>query len=287
MNDSVPAGSSGTVRLGGEVTVNRVGFGAMRITGDGIWGPPKDPDSALAVLRRATQLGVNFIDTADSYGPYVSEELIARALAPYPDGLVIATKGGWNRPGPGQWTHDASPEHLRKAVEGSLKRLRLERIDVYQLHIPDPAVSFDASVETLAGLQAAAKIRFVALSNVTQEHIERARKIVPIVSIQNRYSFADREWDYVVDYCERNGIAFIPWFPLGSGKIGGMLLERIAQNHRSTPKQVALAWLLRRSPVMLPIPGTSSIDHLEENVRAASLRLTDEEYRELAAVTDR
>ena len=287
MNDSVPAASGGTVRLGGEVTVNRVGFGAMRITGEGIWGPPKDPESALAVLRRATQLGVNFIDTADSYGPYVSEELIAKALAPYPDGLVIATKGGWNRPGPGQWTHDASPEHLRRAVEGSLKRLRLERIDVYQLHIPDPAVSFDASVETLAGLQAAGKIRFVALSNVTQEHIERARKIVPIVSIQNRYSFADREWDYVVDYCERNGIAFIPWFPLGSGKIGGMLLERIAQNHRSTPKQVALAWLLRRSPVMLPIPGTSSIEHLEENVRAASLRLTDEEYRELAAVTDR
>ena len=287
MNDSVPAASGGTVRLGGEVTVNRVGFGAMRITGEGIWGPPKDPESALAVLRRATQLGVNFIDTADSYGPYVSEELIAKALAPYPEGLVIATKGGWNRPGPGQWTHDASPEHLRKAVEGSLKRLRLERIDVYQLHIPDPAVSFDASVETLAGLQAAGKIRFVALSNVTQEHIERARKIVPIVSIQNRYSFADREWDYVVDYCERNGIAFIPWFPLGSGKIGGMLLERIAQNHRSTPKQVALAWLLRRSPVMLPIPGTSSIEHLEENVRAASLRLTDEEYRELAGVTDR
>jgi aryl-alcohol dehydrogenase-like predicted oxidoreductase len=269
------------------VTVNRLGFGAMRITGEGIWGPPKDPDSALAVLRRATRLGVNFIDTADSYGPYVSEELIAKALAPYPDGLVIATKGGWNRPGPGQWTHDASPEHLRKAVEGSLKRLRLERIDVYQLHIPDPVVPFDASVETLAGLQAEGKIRFVALSNVTQEHIERARKIVPIVSIQNRYSFADREWDYVVDYCERNGIAFIPWFPLGSGSVGGMLLERIAQNHRSTPKQVALAWLLRRSPVMLPIPGTSSIGHLEENVQAASLRLTDEEYRELAAVPER
>jgi len=284
---SLPAGSSGTVRLGGEVTVNRIGFGAMRITGEGIWGPPKDPDSALAVLRRATQLGVNFIDTADSYGPYVSEELIAKALAPYPEGLVIATKGGWNRPGPGQWTHDASPEHLRKAVEGSLKRLRLERIDVYQLHIPDPVVPFDASVETLAGLQAEGKIRFVALSNVTHEHIERARKIVPIVSIQNRYSFADREWDYVVDYCERNGIAFIPWFPLGSGSVGGMLLERIAQNHRSTPKQVALAWLLRRSPVMLPIPGTSSIDHLEENVQAASLRLTDQEYRELAAVPER
>jgi len=288
MNDrpsSLPAGSSGTVRLGGEVTVNRLGFGAMRITGDGVWGPPKDPDSALAVLRRATQLGVNFIDTADSYGPYVSEELIAKALAPYPEGLVIATKGGWNRPGPGQWTHDASPEHLRKAVKGSLKRLRLERIDVYQLHIPDPVVPFDASVEALAGLQAEGKIRFVALSNVTQEHIERARRIVPIVSIQNRYSFADREWDYVVDYCERNGIAFIPWFPLGSGSVGGMLLERIAQSHRSTPKQVALAWLLKRSPVMLPIPGTSSIEHLEENVRAASLRLTDEEYRELSAVT--
>jgi len=288
MNDkpsSLPAASSGTVRLGGAVTVNRLGFGAMRITGDGVWGPPKDPDSALAVLRRATQLGVNFIDTADSYGPYVSEELIAKALAPYPDGLVIATKGGWNRPGPGQWTHDASPEHLRKAVKGSLKRLRLERIDVYQLHIPDPVVPFDASVEALAGLQAEGKIRFVALSNVTQEHIERARRIVPIVSIQNRYSFADREWDYVVDYCERNGIAFIPWFPLGSGSVGGMLLERIAQSHRSTPKQVALAWLLKRSPVMLPIPGTSSIEHLEENVRAASLRLTDEEYRELSAVT--
>ena len=288
MNDKpsgLPAASSGTVRLGGAVTVNRLGFGAMRITGDGVWGPPKDPDSALAVLRRATQLGVNFIDTADSYGPYVSEELIAKALAPYPDGLVIATKGGWNRPGPGQWTHDASPEHLRKAVKGSLKRLRLERIDVYQLHIPDPVVPFDASVEALAGLQAEGKIRFVALSNVTQEHIERARRIVPIVSIQNRYSFADREWDYVVDYCERNGIAFIPWFPLGSGSVGGMLLERIAQSHRSTPKQVALAWLLKRSPVMLPIPGTSSIEHLEENVRAASLRLTDEEYRELSAVT--
>ena len=285
--ESPLADLSGTVSLGGELTVRRLGFGAMRITGDGIWGPPKDPALALAVLRRAVELGVNFIDTADSYGPYVSEELIAKALAPYPEGLVIATKGGWNRPGPGQWTHDASPEHLRKAVEGSLKRLRLERIDVYQLHIPDPVVRFDASVETLAGLQAEGKIRFVALSNVTQEHIERARKIVPIVSIQNRYSFADREWDYVVDYCERNGIAFIPWFPLGSGSVGGMLLERIAQNHRSTPKQVALAWLLRRSPVMLPIPGTSSIDHLEENVQAASLRLTDQEYRELAAVPER
>ncbi len=280
------AGSSGTVSLGGELTVHRLGFGAMRITGDGIWGPPKDPPSALAVLRHATELGVNFIDTADSYGPYVSEELIAKALAPYPKDLVIATKGGWNRPGPGQWTHDASPEHLRKAVEGSLKRLRLDRIDVYQLHVPDPVVPFDASVETLAELQAEGKVRFVGLSNVTKEHIERARKIAPIVSVQNRYSFADREWDYVVDYCECNEIGFIPWFPLGSGKVAGMLLERIAKNHQKTPKQVALAWLLRRSPVMLPIPGTSSIKHLEENMQAASLRLTDEEYLELAGVTE-
>ena len=278
--------SSGTVSLGGELTVRRLGFGAMRITGDGIWGPPKDPASALAVLRRATELGVNFIDTADSYGPYVSEELIAKALAPYPKDLVIATKGGWNRPGPNQWTHDARPEHLRKAVEGSLKRLRLDRVDVYQLHGPDPVVPFDASVETLAELQAEGKIRFVALSNVTKEHIERARKIVPIVSVQNRYGFADGEWDYIVDYCERNGIVFIPWSPLGSGKVGGMVLERIAKTHQKTPKQVALAWLLKRSPVILPIPGTSSIKHLEENVQAASLRLTDKEYLELTGVTE-
>ena len=284
--ESPLADLSGTVSLGGELTVRRLGFGAMRITGDGIWGPPKDPALALAVLRRAVELGVNFIDTADSYGPYVSEELIAKALAPYPKDLVIATKGGWNRPGPDQWTHDASAEHLRKAVEGSLKRLRLDRIDVYQLHVPDPVVPFNASVETLAELQAAGKIRFVGLSNVTREHIERARKIVPIVSVQNRYSFADREWDYVVDYCEGNGIAFIPWFPLGAGKVAAALLERIAWAHDKTPKQVALAWLLKRSPVMLPIPGTSSIEHLEENLQAASLRLTEEEYRELTNVTD-
>jgi aryl-alcohol dehydrogenase-like predicted oxidoreductase len=281
-----PAGLAGTVSLGGELAVRRLGFGAMRITGDGIWGPPQNPDSALGVLRRAVELGVNFIDTADSYGPYVSEELIAKALAPYPQDLVIATKGGWNRPGPNQWTHDASPKHLREAAEGSLRRLRLDRIDVYQLHIPDPAVPFEASVETLAQLQAEGKIRFVGLSNVTKEHIERARKIVPIVSVQNRYSFSDREWDYVVDYCERDGLAFIPWFPLASGKVANTLLERIAKNHQKTPKQVALAWLLKRSPVILAIPGTSSIEHLEENVRAASLRLTDEEYRELTSVSE-
>jgi aryl-alcohol dehydrogenase-like predicted oxidoreductase len=281
-----PASLAGTVSLGGELAVRRLGFGAMRITGDGIWGPPKNPDLALRVLRRAVELGVNFIDTADSYGPNVSEELIAKALAPYPRDLVIATKGGWNRPGPGQWTHDASPKHLREAAEGSLRRLRLDRIDVYQLHMPDPAVPFEASVETLAQLQAEGKIRFVGLSNVTKEHIERARKIVPIVSVQNRYSFSDREWDYVVDYCERDGLAFIPWFPLAAGRVANMLLERIAKNHQKTPKQVALAWLLKRSRVMLPIPGTSSIEHLEENVQAASLRLTDEECQELTSVSE-
>ena len=256
----------------------------MRLTGEGIWGPPKDRNKALAVLRRAVELDVNFIDTADSYGPDVSEELIAEALYPYPAGLVVATKGGWNRPGPNQWTHDATPEHLRKAVDGSLKRLRLDRIDVYQLHIPDPAVPFDASVETLAQLQNEGKIRLVALSNVTQEHIERARKIVPIVSVQNRYSFADREWDYVVDYCERNGIAFIPWYPLGAGKVAGEVLNRIAQARNASPTQIALAWLLHRSPIMLPIPGTSSVEHLEQNVAAASLRLSEEEYEKLSRV---
>jgi pyridoxine 4-dehydrogenase len=274
------------ISLGGEISVHRLGFGAMRLTGDGIWGPPKDRKGALAVLRRAVELDVNFIDTADSYGPHVNEELIAEALFPYPTGLVIATKGGWNRPGPNQWTHDATPSHLREAVEGSLKRLRLDRIEVYQLHIPDPVVSFDASVETLAELRKEGKIRLVALSNVTQEHIERARKIVPIVSVQNRYSFADREWDYVVSYCQRNGIAFIPWFPLGAGKVAGEVLHRIAQAHGAGPTQIALAWLLRRSPIMLPIPGTSSIEHLEQNVAAASLRLAEEEYEELSGVPE-
>jgi pyridoxine 4-dehydrogenase len=281
---SLPAVSSGTITLGRELTVNRLGFGAMRLTGEGIWGPPKDRAAAIAVLRRAVELGVNFIDTADSYGPNVSEELIAEALAPYPKDLVIATKGGWNRPGPNQWTHDATPAHLRQAVEGSLKRLRLDRIDVYQLHVPDPVVPLDASIETLANMQLQGKIRLVGLSNVTVEHIERARKIVPIVSVQNRYSFADREWDYVVDYCERNGIAFIPWFPLGAGTVAGRLLEKIAKARHAKPIHVALAWLLKRSPVMLPIPGTSSIAHLEENVQAASLQLSGEEYLELSGV---
>ena len=280
----ISAGLAGEVSLGKDLSVSRVGFGAMRLTGQGIWGPPKDRKAAIAVLRRAVELEINFIDTADSYGPHVSEELIAEALFPYPKGLVIATKGGWNRPGPNQWTHDASPAHLREAVEGSLKRLRLDRIDVYQLHAPDPVVPLEASLETLAELRNQGKIRLIGLSNVTREHVERGRKIVPIASVQNRYSFADREWDYVVDYCESHGIAFIPWFPLGAGTVAGEVLDEIAQAHHATPKQVALAWLWRRSPVMLPIPGTSSIAHLEQNVAAAAVHLTKEEYERLAEV---
>ena len=282
----VSASLAGNALLGGEVSVHRLGFGAMRLSGEGIWGPPKDREAALAVLRRAVELDVQFIDTADSYGPHTNEVLIAEALFPYPAGLVIATKGGWNRPGPNQWTHDATPSHLRQAVEGSLKRLRVECIDVYQLHIPDPVVSFDASVETLARLRNEGKIRLIGLSNVTQEHVERARRIVPIASVQNRYSFADREWDYVVNYCQQNEIAFIPWFPLGAGRVAGEVLHRIAQAHGASPTQIALAWLLRRSPIILPIPGTSSVEHLEQNVAAAALRLTEEEYAQLAGVPE-
>ena len=281
---NLSANLGGTISLLGEVTVNRLGFGAMRITGDGIWGPPKNRAGALAVLRRAVELGVNFIDTADSYGPNVSEELIAEALYPYPKELVIATKVGWNRPGPNQWTHDASPEHLRKAIEGSLKRLRLDRIHLYQLHAPDPVTPFDESVETLAELRAQGKIHMVGLSNVTREHVERAQKIVPIASVQNRYSVADHEWDSVIDYCQQQGIAFIPWFPLGGGKAVNDALAKVAKAHHANPHQVALAWLLQRSPIMLPIPGTSSVAHLEENLGAGNVHLTSEEYRQLAAL---
>jgi pyridoxine 4-dehydrogenase len=276
------ASLAGSVSLGGELSVHRLGFGAMRLTGEGIWGAPKNRAEAIAVLRQAVELDVNFIDTADSYGPSVSEELIAEALFPYRKSLVIATKGGWNRPGPNQWTHDATPAHLRKAVESSLKRLRLGRIDLYQLHTPDPVVPFEDSVGTLAQLKDEGKIRLIGLSNVTQEHIERAHRIVPIASVQNRYSFADREWDYVVDYCERNAIAFIPWFPLGAGRVAGQALEQVARAHQATPHQVAIAWLLKRSSIMLPIPGTSSLKHLEENVAATSLQLTDEEFHKLS-----
>ncbi len=281
----ISAAAAGTFTVGGDLTVNRLGYGAMRITGKGIWGPPADKPAALATLRRAVELGVNLIDTADSYGPGTSEELIAEALYPYPAGLVIATKGGWERPGPGQWIHNASPEHLTKALEGSLKRLRLERIDVYQLHIPDPAVSFDASMETLAKLREQGKIRHVALSNVAQEYIERARKIVPIVTVQNRYSFADREWDFVVDYCERNNIGFMPWAPMAQVRFANESLENAAKQLNATPLQVALAWLLKRSKVILPIPGTSSVKHVEENIAAAGLELPQKLYDELSAVS--
>jgi pyridoxine 4-dehydrogenase len=277
------AAAAGEVRLG-DLTVHRLGFGAMRITGQGIWGPPKDKGAALRTLRRAVELGVNFIDTADSYGPNVSEDLIAEALHPYPKGLVIATKGGWERVGPGQWIHNASPKHLREAVDGSLRRLKLDTIDVYQLHVPDPAVSFTASVETLEQLRQQGKIRHVALSNVALEYLERARKITPIVSVQNRYSFADREWDFLLDFCEKNGIAFIPWAPLGQLRQAHDLLDRIAKDLHASPLQVALAWLLRRSPVTLPIPGTSNPEHLEENVAAASLHLPDSAFKQLSAV---
>ena len=263
--ESICACAAGTIQLG-DLSVNRMGYGAMRITGKGIWGQPENRAEAVNTLRRAVELGVNLIDTADSYGPYVSEELIAEALVPYPVGLVIATKGGWERVGPGQWTHNASPKHLHAAVEGSLKRLRLDRIDVYQLHVPDPAVSFDASMDTLAQLREEGKIRHIALSNVTLEHMERALKIVPIVSVQNRYSFADREWDYLLDHCQAHGIAFMPWAPLG-------------QNRE------AHAALLRRSPVVLPIPGTSSVAHVQENIAAAGLQLPDAIFTMLSSVT--
>jgi aryl-alcohol dehydrogenase-like predicted oxidoreductase len=279
------AAAAGAFSIGGDLTVNRLGYGAMRITGKGIWGPPADKPAALATLRRAVELGVNLIDTADSYGPGTSEELIAEALHPYPADLVIATKGGWERVGPGQWTHNASPEHLTKALEGSLKRLRLDRIDVYQLHVPDPAVSFDASMETLAKLREQGKIRHVALSNVTREHIERARKIVPIVTVQNRYSFADREWDHVLDYCGQHNIGFMPWAPIGQNRFAHDALEKAAKQLNATPLQVALAWLLKRSNVMLPIPGTSSFKHVEENIAAAGLELPQELYEELSAVS--
>jgi pyridoxine 4-dehydrogenase len=283
-SQAISAAAAGTFTLGGDLTVNRLGFGAMRITGSGIWGPPADKPAVLATLRRTTELGINFIDTADSYGPATSEELIAEALYPYPADLVIATKGGWERPGPNQWTHNATPKHLTEALEGSLKRLRLDRIDVHQLHAPDNAVSFEASVEALAKLREQGKIRHVALSNVTREHVERALKIVPIVSVQNRYSFADRESEHVLAFCEQHGIAFIPWAPLGQAKNAHDAITKVAKELNATALQVALAWLLKHSKAMLPIPGTSSVAHLEENTAAAGLKLPQAAFDELSAI---
>jgi aryl-alcohol dehydrogenase-like predicted oxidoreductase len=280
----LPAAQAGTITLGGDLTVNRMGYGAMRITGKGIWGPPEDRNSALATLRRTVELGINFIDTADSYGPDVSEELIAEALYPYPKDLVITTKVGWTRHGAGVWQHNATPAHIEAAIEGSLNRLRLDRIDVYQLHVPDPASSFDASMETLARLQQQGKIRHIALSNVTLEHVQRAEKIVPIVSVQNRYSFSDREWDFVLDYCTAKGIAFIPWGPMAQARKANEVVEKIAAARNTSTAVVSLAWLLGRSPVTLLIPGTSAVKHLEENVTAAAFHLTDAEFAEMNAV---
>ena len=275
-----------TFKLGGDLTVNRLGFGAMRITGEGIWGWPPDRENALKVLRRVVELGVNLIDTADAYGPETSELLIAEALHPYPNGLVIATKGGLTRPGPGDWVPNCRPEHLKQALEGSLKRLRLERIDLYQLHTVDSKVPIEESVGALKQMQDAGKIRHIGLSNVDPEEIARARKIVPIVSVQNRYNIEDRESENVLAYCEKENLGFLPWFPVGGGR--GLKPEHplslAAKAHSVSVYQVALAWLLERSPAMLPIPGTSSLAHLEENVAATRLKLTPEEWKAINAL---
>ena len=275
-----------TWKLGGDLTVNRLGFGAMRVTGEGICGWPPDRGNALKVLRRAVELGVNLIDTADAYGPETSELLIAEALYPYPKGLVIATKGGLTRPGPAEWVPDGSPQHLKQAVDGSLKRLRLERIDVYQLHRIDPKVPIEESLGAIKEMKDAGKIRHVGLSNVEPEEIERARKIVPIVSVQNRYNIEDRKSENALAYCEKNALGFLPWFPIGGtrGLKPENALNAAAKAHGVSVFQVALAWLLERSPVILPIPGTSSVAHLEENVAATKLKLAPEEWKAINAL---
>lgn len=286
MQETPGATHAGTFDLGGRLRVNRLAFGAMRLTGDGVWGPPDDKAEALRVLQRAVELGVSFIDTADSYGPYVSEEIIAEALHPYPEGLVIATKAGLERPGPGEWERNGRPEHIREACEGSLRRLRVDCIDVYQLHAPDPDVPYEDSVGALADLQREGKIRHAGVSNVSVELLERARAVLPIVSVQNRYNLVDRKHEAVLGYCEREGLAFIPWYPLATGELatGRGLLARVAARHEALPSQIALAWLLHRSPVTLPIPGTSSVAHLEENVAAASVSLSTDDMRALDQV---
>jgi aryl-alcohol dehydrogenase-like predicted oxidoreductase len=277
------AKKAGEFLMGHDLRVTRLGFGAMRITGPGIWGEPADRAEAIQVLRRAVELGINFIDTADSYGPYVSEEIIAEALHPYPANLVIATKGGFDRPGPDLWVENGRPEHLRSACEGSLRRLRLDRIDLYQLHRIDPKVPAEDQLGTLKHLQAQGKIKHIGLSEVSVRQIEHARTIVPIVSVQNRYSIADRGSEDVLEYCEKEKMGFIPWFPLAAGKVSGAdgPVSRVAERWKATPSQVALAWLLSRSPVMLPIPGTSKVAHLEENLAAAGLKIDQNQMQEL------
>jgi len=277
------AAASGTFRIGGDLSIHRLGFGSMRLTGQGIWGEPRDRDEAIRVLRRAIALGVNFIDTADSYGPDVAEQLIASALHPYPQGLVIGTKGGFMRPGPDRWVTNGRPDYLRKACDGSLARLRLDTIDLYQLHRIDAAVPAEDQIGTLKELQREGKIRHIGLSEVTVAQIQHARTLVPIVSVQNRYSLTDREHESVLNYCEREGIGFIPWYPLAAGELSapGGALERAARQLKITTSQLSLAWLLKRSPVMLPIPGTSRVNHLEENIAAASVTLDDQTMKEL------
>jgi pyridoxine 4-dehydrogenase len=278
-----PAKKSGEFLIGNDLRVTRLGFGTMRLTGDGIWGEPKDRPEAIRVLRRAVELGINFLDTADSYGPNVSEEIIAEALYPYPKDLVIATKGGFDRPGPNQWTENGKPEHLRSVCEGSLRRLRLDRIDLYQLHRIDPKVPAEDQLGTLKELQAQGKIKHIGLSEVSVKQIQHARTLVPIVSVQNRYSLSDRGSEDVLEYCEQEKLGFIPWFPLAVGRLAGSdsPISRIAARHKATPGQLALAWLLARSPVMLPIPGTSKVKHLEENVAAAEIKIDTNTLREL------
>jgi pyridoxine 4-dehydrogenase len=289
LNQPLNDDTAGSLELGGDRRVRRMGFGAMRITGRGIWGEPADPEAAREVLERAVGLGVNFIDTADSYGPEVSERLIAETLHPYPDGLVIGTKGGLLRPGPGRWVPDGRPEHLREACEGSLRRLRLDRIDLYQFHRPDPKVAFEESVGAIAELREEGKIHHVGLSNVSVEQLERAQRIVPIASVQNRYNLVDRSSEAMVDRCERQGIAFLPWAPLDAGSLAapGGPLSRIAEGHKATTGQVAVAWLLRRSSTMLVIPGTASVEHLLENLAAPLVPLTDAEVDELTRIGDK
>jgi len=282
MDMKTSARSAGTVTIGGDLSVNRLGFGAMRLCGEGVWGAPSDPENALAVLRQAVALGVNFIDTAEAYGPKVNEEQIARALCPYPDGLIIATKGGTTRSGPGKWGRDGRPEHLRQLCDESLARLRVERIDLYQLHAVDENVSLEEQVGALADLKKAGKIRHAGLSNVDLAQLKRARAIVPIASVQNRYNLAHRDSEDVLDYCAAEGIVFIPWFPLEAGDVSGMrALETVASAYGATPHQIAIAWLLKRSPVMLPIPGTKSLQHLDENVGAGAIELSDEDFARL------
>jgi pyridoxine 4-dehydrogenase len=283
--NSVDAKAAGTVDVGGDLTVNRLGFGAMRITGPGIWGEPASIDQAKAVLRRAIELGVNFIDTADSYGPDVSERLIAETLYPYPDDLVIATKGGLERTGPGQWPANGRPEHLIEACEGSLRRLRLEQIPLYQFHRPDPAVPLEDSLGALVALKEQGKIRHIGLSNVTEEQIRRAQRLTPIVSIQNRYNLDDRRSETLIDLCEQEQMVFLPWAPI-QDLDASVLVREIAERHGASPHQVVLAWLLARSPYILPIPGTGSVSHLEDNVAAAGLALTHEEVADLMRVKD-